>query len=147
MISGSMLYERSRKTTPLHFSIPKHTYIGTDQCGLMIVTRAGVHFTQTDIFPPRRSIAEGRNYTYGKCLCAFGEIASGRPRWILNIGLTYLLRQLPQNCLLGRNFNCVLSAAGCTGEHTSSKSLDILVHNLGLTGSWKIGKNTPRYSL
>jgi hypothetical protein len=48
IISRLSLHERSCQTTLLHFSIPKHTNIETDQCGLTIVTRAGVHCTQTN---------------------------------------------------------------------------------------------------
>lgn len=54
----------------LHFSILKHTNIGTDQCGLTIVTRTGVQYTQRDKVPSRRNIAEWHNYTYGKNVSA-----------------------------------------------------------------------------
>jgi hypothetical protein len=70
MISRSLLYGRPCKTTLLYFSIVKHTNISTDQCGLTVVTPAGVHYTQTDKFPSRRSITEWRNYTYGKNVSA-----------------------------------------------------------------------------
>lgn len=70
MISRLSLYERSRKTTLLNVCIPQHTNILTDQCVSTTVTRAGVRCTQTDKFPSRRSIAEWRNYTYGKNVSA-----------------------------------------------------------------------------
>lgn len=57
-------------TTLILFSILKQTNIGTDHCGLMMATRAAVHFTQTDKFPSRRNIAEWRDYTYGKNVSA-----------------------------------------------------------------------------
>jgi hypothetical protein len=65
MISRSSFYERSCETILLHSSILKHTDIGTDQCGVEILIRTGVHFTQTGKFPSSRGIAEWRNYTYG----------------------------------------------------------------------------------
>jgi hypothetical protein len=57
------------------------------------------------------------------------RLGSERERPALNVDLTYLLRQNPQNCIIGGNFNFTQSPYDSTNEYKTNKPLEVRIKN------------------
>jgi hypothetical protein len=63
-----------------------------------------------------------------------------------NLDLTYLVRNVPTNYVIGRDFNCVTYQIDCTRTPTYSKALDTLIRRFGLIDTWNTSDTRLLYT-
>ena len=114
-----------------------YTNVGTTMRGTAFMTRNGLQVTNINKIPSGRGItAECGGITLLNVYAPSGTAKQAEREAFFNTDLLYLLRNAPENLLLGGDFNCVLDASDATGTCTYSRTLAALVQGYALRDVW-----------
>jgi exonuclease III len=114
-----------------------HVNVGTEQRGTAILIRNHLTMDRIDVLPSGRGIAGYYQGTYIVNIYApSGAARKAEREEFFNVELSYLFRAMPQNYILGGDFNCDLTQADCTGAPQVSKGLETFVRGFGAKDSW-----------
>ena len=121
--------------------------IGINKRGTAILTKEQIQLTNITRLPSGRGMAASYQGVWIVNIYAPSGTANRQEREeFYNVELVYLMRSLPPSMIVGRDFNCVLSQADCTGNRNYSKALDKLVQGLELTDVWQTTTNRAIYT-
>ena len=111
--------------------------VGTTMRETGFVTRNDLQVTNIAKLPSGRGIvAECVGVTLLNVYAHSGTAKQAERESFFNTDLIYLLRNAPDNLLLGDYFNCILDASDATGTFTYSRTLAALVQGYELRGVW-----------
>jgi exonuclease III len=124
-------------THPNFDNLPGYTNVGTTMRGTAFVTRNDLQVTNITKLPTGRGIAaECEGIALLNVYAPSWTAKKAEREAFFNTGLVYLLRNAPENLLLGGDFNCVLDATDATGTCTYSRTLAVLVQGCALRDVW-----------
>jgi exonuclease III len=110
-----------------------YTNVGSTMKGTAFVTRNELQLTNITKLPSGRGMAANcMGITLIKVYAPSGTAKQAERENFYNTELVHLLRNVPENLILGGDYNCVLEAADATGHYTYSRALATLVQDYSL---------------
>jgi exonuclease III len=113
--------------------------IGTNRRDTALLTRDTFTITNVTMPPSGRAIAANfRTLSIINIYAPSGTTKRLERETFFNNDLTYLLRTVSDNMLVGGDFNCVLETTESTGHGTFSRSLATLFQGYSLNVAWYV---------
>jgi exonuclease III len=111
------------------------------------VTRDTIQLTNISKIPSGRAISADYGTTHIINLYAPSGTAKRTEREnFYNNDLIYLLRDVPEDLIIGGDFNCVLESQDSTGHANYSRALTTLIQGYALNDAWQIHSNPRAYT-
>jgi hypothetical protein len=109
----------------------------TDRRGKGIKTKSHIKTEKIERLPSGRGISGYWNGLQTINLYArSGTSKKAQREKYFQTEVPYLLRHMPNKCIIGGYFNCVLNSRDCTGTPAYSKALDTIIRRCELIDAW-----------